>query len=189
MAPLLTLITYVVGAALAVGYACEAGLPFWRRATACALTLALAVGTGQLLMSANPAPAYAVGIPSLLLLGAIMIAPQRPARPATPRRRASDQVRSARTAKGWDLDRKASRHHATLPSLTDSDGPHYPDPVTQLTPVSRSIQVGRARAVTQVSHRTASDQRSEEAAPPMRRRHDRRGTPRSLTRISRCRYR
>jgi hypothetical protein len=118
--PLLTTITYLVASALAVGYVCETGLPFWRRAAASVLGLVLAVGTGQLLTSPDPLVGYVVGIPSLLVLGVIMIVPERKVRPgpAVDRRRAAARVQSAVTVGPWQFDRRASRR-------ADA-GPHRP---------------------------------------------------------------
>jgi hypothetical protein len=195
VAPLLTLITYLVAAALAIGYVCETGLPSWRRAAACLLGMILAVGAGQLLTSSNPVVAYATGIPSLLVLGAIMIAPERTAGPpATPGRRVSDRARTEATAAQWQFDRRSSRRRASRPILTDSRGAHHTGSVAEITAEItygvRAAQITRAPAVTRIPggagvgpHGAADG----DLAP--RRHHSRRGAPRSLSRISRCRYR
>jgi hypothetical protein len=195
VAPLLTLITYLVAAALAIGYVCETGLPSWRRATACVLSMVLAAGAGQLLTSANPVIAYAAGIPSLLALGAIMIAPERkPRPPASPNRRASDRARPATAATPWRFDRRAPRRRPSMPVRTDPRGARYTGSVAEITAeityVARAAQIMRAPAVTRVPGGSAAGvQRAADSDLAARRQHGRRGAPRSLNRMSRCRYR
>ncbi|GAA1802758.1 hypothetical protein HC028_07235 [Planosporangium flavigriseum] len=191
MAPLLTLITYVVAAALAIGYVCEAGLPSWRRASACILGMILAVGAGQLLTSSNPLAAYATGIPSLLALGIIMIAPERTAKPsATPRRRAGDRPRPESPTAQPQLDRRAPHRRAPRPVLTDSRGTRLTGPASEVTYAAQTTQVTHAPTATRrpgsagLGPHPATDGHLAE-----RRHQSRRGTPRSLSRISRCRYR
>jgi hypothetical protein len=190
VAPLLTLITYLVAAALAIGYVCETGLPSWRRATACVLGMTVAAAAGQLLTSPQPVIAYAAGIPSLLALGAIMIAPERRVTPHTsPNRRASDRARPAATLGSGQFDRRASRRRAPMPVLTDSRGAHHTGSAGEITYVAQTTQITRAPAATRISGSAAvSPRRSTDRDLAGRRRHSR-GEPRSLSQMSRCRYR
>jgi hypothetical protein len=190
VAPLLTLIIYLVAAALTIGYVCETGLPSWRRTTACVLGMIVAVAAGQLLTPSHPLVAYAVGIPCLLTLGAIMIAPERAAkRDAWPNRRASDRVRPAATVVSSPFDRRAPRRHAPMPMLTDRRATHYPAPAAEVTWMGQAAQITRAPAATRIPGSAAvSPQWNTDSHPAARRRHSR-GEARSLRRITRCRCR
>jgi hypothetical protein len=187
------LITYLVAAALAIGYVCETGLPSWRRVTACGLCMVLAVGSGHLLTSANPVAAYIAGIPALLALGAVMIAPERTAgSPDTPRRRACDQTGPPTTTGRWQFDRRAAHRRTPTPILTDSRGTHYPGSVTEITAEiaygAQAVQITRAPAVTRIpGSALANPHRAAEGDLAARRHQRRHGAPRSLSRISRCR--
>jgi hypothetical protein len=193
VAPLLTLITYLVAAALAAGYACETGLPSWRRATACFLGVILAFGSGWLLISDQPLVAYAVGMPALLALGTIMIAPERkPAPPVTtPHRRASDQARPtgpARPAARWQFDRRAP-HRGSVPILTERRGAPHTGAAAGVASAARATQITRAPAVTGVPGDGGVRPRRATDGHLAARRHTRRSAPRSLSRLSRCTHR
>jgi hypothetical protein len=190
VAPLLTLITYLVAAALAVGYACETGLPSWRRAAACVLGLILTFGGGQLLTSDQPLVAYAVGMPSLLALGVLMMAPERkPAPPATPQRRASDRTRPtgpARPAVWWQFDRRAP-HRSFLPGAAERGGAPYTR-AAEITSVGRAAQITRAAAVAGGPGAPGVTPLRAAGSHLAARRHSRRSAPRSLNRMLRCRH-
>jgi hypothetical protein len=187
---LLTLIAYLVAAGLAIGYVCETGLPSWRRATACVLSMIVVVAAGHLLTSSHPVLAYAAGIPSLLALGAIMMAPERKAKPRTsPNRRASDRAQPATTVVSWQFDRRAPRRRAPRPILTDRRGAHHNEFAAEISNLAQAIQITRAPAATRIPGGAAgSPQWSTDGHLAARRRHGR-GHPRSLSRMSRCRYR
>jgi hypothetical protein len=190
VAPLLTLITYLVAAALAIGYVCETGLPFWRRAAACVLGLVLAVGAGQLLTSSDPVVGYAMGISALLILGVIMIAPERKGRPAAPPgRRVSDRPRSATTTVPWQFDRRAPRRRGSLAIGTDPRAALHTSPVVEIARVAPAPGITRAPAAARTSSGPATSARGVADRRAGQRRQSRRGAPRSLSRMSRCRYR
>jgi hypothetical protein len=185
------MITYPIASALAIGYVCETGLPFWRRAAASVLGLVLAVGTGQLLTSSDPLVGYVVGIPSLLVLGVIMIAPERKVRPGpTVDRRAAARVQSAVAAGPWEVDRRASRRRTPTPVPTDRIAAFYTRTAAEITRVTPAGQVSRTSAATRVPGGAVTSLRgAADGHLAARRRHSRRGAPRSLSRMSRCRYR
>jgi hypothetical protein len=191
VAPLLTLITYLVAAALAIGYVCETGLPSWRRATASVLGMVLAVSAGQLLTSSDPLVAYVAGIPSLLALGAVMIAPDRTARPsATPKRRASDQAHPDATVTQPQFERRAPHRRGSRSALTDFRGTYQTESVSEITYAARATQVTHAPVITRgTGSATVSPDWATDGHLAARRHHSRRGAPRSLNRISQSRYR
>jgi hypothetical protein len=207
VAALLTLITYLVVAVVAIGYACAAGVPVPRRALAAGLALALAVGAGQLLASADTAAAYAMGPPCVLLLGLIMTVPRR--RPA--RREPAAEPGGAASAPApaaaplatatplipRQFDRRATRPSPKLPVLTDPWAALYASMATQGGLGDTTAAVNRAehaepgpRPIT--GEQAASGEGAstgERVAAADRRRRARQGLPRSLRRSSRCRYR
>jgi hypothetical protein len=186
------LITYLVAAALAIGYVCEAGLPFWRRATASVLGLVLAVGAGHLLTSSDPLLAYAMGFPSLLVLGTVMIAPERRRAPRVPveRRTAAARARSATTPVPWQqFDRRASRRRASMAVGTDPGSGLYSSPVAEIARMARTRQVSAGPAATRIPSGALTSPRGVADRLAAQRRQSRRGAPRSLSRMSRCRCR
>jgi hypothetical protein len=205
VAALLTLITYLVVAVVAIGYACAAGVPVPRRALAAGL--ALAVGAGQLLASADTAGAYAMGPPCVLLLGLIMTVPRRrPARrepaakpggAASAPAPAAAPLATATPLIPRQFDRRATRPSPKLPVLTDPWAALYASMATQGGLGDTTAAVNRAehaepgpRPIT--GERAATGEGAstgERVAAADRRRRARQGLPRSLRRSSRCRYR
>jgi hypothetical protein len=181
------LITCLVAAALAIGYVCETGLPFWRRAAASVLGLFLAVGAGQLLTSADPAVGYAMGIPSLLVLGVIMIAPERkPRRAPSPGRRVTDQPRPAVAAVPSQFDRRASRRRSPLALGTDPRITPHTSPVVEIARMAPALGNSGLPMAARASNGAAAGARADQRRQG---RQGRRGAPRSLSRIPchRCR--
>jgi hypothetical protein len=207
VAALLTLITYLVVAVVAIGYACAAGVPVPRRALAAALSLALAVGAGQLLASADTAVAYAMGPPCILLLGLIMTVPRRrrpAAEPAAKPAGAASAPAPAAAALAAvtppiprQFDRRATRPSPKLPVLTDPWAALYASIASQGGLGDTTAAANRAehaepgpRPIT--GERAATGEGAstgERVAAADRRRRARQGLPRSLRRSSRCRYR
>jgi hypothetical protein len=150
----------------------------------------LAVGAGELLTSSHTAFAYAIGIPSLLALGTIMVAPERAVGPhPTPNRRASDRARAATTTVRWQFDRRASRR-APMPVLTNPGGADYPGSVAEVTYVTQAARIASSPTATRAAGAGAVEPHAAtEGHLAARRHHSRRGAPRSVNRISRCRYR
>jgi len=74
---LTTLITYLVAAALAIGYACVHTLPQWRRAVAGALAMILTIAAGELLFEPATPGIHVVALPCVLAVAVVTLLPRR----------------------------------------------------------------------------------------------------------------